>query len=160
MPKRYSPGRTECATVGERLVSGFDTYRSVDVISRLNPYETACRRNILGRFSADTNQNIGQIMIAESRARYRGYIHRKETCNDCRSQRFRWFLIHPVYLQTRMRAKRLLPGILLSVAGLAIFFVNSGFGFSGPKLPTTSLGYVSWILILIGTGLLKIGASK
>lgn len=59
-----------------------------------------------------------------------------------------------------MGVKRLLPGFLLSVTGLAIFFLDSGFGFSGPRLPDSALGYVAWTLVLIGLGLLKTGASK
>ncbi len=59
-----------------------------------------------------------------------------------------------------MGVKRLLPGILLSVTGLAIFFVDTGFRLAGPQLPDTALGYGGWILVLIGVGLLKRAAAK
>lgn len=55
---------------------------------------------------------------------------------------------------------RLLPGILISVTGLAIFFRDTGFGLAGPQLPNTALGYLGWILVLVGMGLLKLAAPK
>lgn len=57
-----------------------------------------------------------------------------------------------------MGVKRLLPGVLVSVTGLAIFFVDTGFGLAGPQLPNNALGYVGWILLLVGMGLLNVVA--
>ncbi|WP_049905551.1 hypothetical protein [Halorubrum californiense] len=59
-----------------------------------------------------------------------------------------------------MGTKRLSAGILLSVTGLAIFFLDTGFEFAGPQLPDTALGYVGWGLLLLGVGLLRTGTSK
>lgn len=58
-----------------------------------------------------------------------------------------------------MDTGRLLVGSVLSLIGLAIFFVDTGFGFAGPQLPTTALGVVGWVFVLAGMGLLKLGAS-
>lgn len=58
-----------------------------------------------------------------------------------------------------MDTGRFLAGALLSLTGLAVSFADTGFGFAGPQLPTTALGYVGWVLVLAGMGLLKLGAS-
>lgn len=58
-----------------------------------------------------------------------------------------------------MRRPHLLLGALLSVAGLALFFLDAGVGAAGPQLPDTALGYAGWLLVLVGLGLLRAGAS-
>ena len=59
-----------------------------------------------------------------------------------------------------MGVKRLLPGAVIFVMGLVIFFVDTGFELAGPQLPDTALGYIGWVLLLVGMGLLKLAAPK
>ena len=59
-----------------------------------------------------------------------------------------------------MAPKRLLPGVLLSGLGLVLFFIDGGFGFAGPQLPESALGYAGWLLVLVGIALLKIGTRE
>lgn len=56
-----------------------------------------------------------------------------------------------------MDATRLVPGLVLAVTGLALFFLDAGFGFAGPQLPDTALGYAGWVLVLVGLGLMRLG---
>jgi len=58
-----------------------------------------------------------------------------------------------------VRGPRLLLGALLSVAGLALFVLVEGLSFTGPQLPATAPGYVAWLLVLVGLGLLRAGAA-
>lgn len=59
-----------------------------------------------------------------------------------------------------MDATRLIAGTFLSLSGMGIFFASAGFSVSGPRLPTSPIGYVAWILVLAGLGLLKTGVQR
>jgi hypothetical protein len=48
------------------------------------------------------------------------------------------------------------PGVLLTVLGLGLWVVDTGFAVGGPRLPTSALGVVAWICLLVGVGLLKL----
>lgn len=58
-----------------------------------------------------------------------------------------------------MDTGRFLAGALLLPTGLAVSFTDTGLGFAGPQLPTIAFGYVGWVLVLAGMGLLKFAAS-
>jgi hypothetical protein len=59
-----------------------------------------------------------------------------------------------------MNPGRFVAGLLLSLTGLGLFFIETGFGFAGPQLPTTPLGFVAWLLVLGGLALAKLGVPR
>ena len=63
-------------------------------------------------------------------------------------------------MSDEMVGKGLLPGMVVSVAGLGLFFLDTGIEFAGPQLPDTALGYVGWAIFLVGLGLLKLAAPR
>lgn len=53
---------------------------------------------------------------------------------------------------------RFVPGVFLTVLGLGLWGVDTGFALGGPRLPTSALGVVAWVCLLVGMGLLKLAA--
>lgn len=59
-----------------------------------------------------------------------------------------------------MNPGRFVAGLLLSLMGLGLFFLETGFEFAGPQLPTTPLGVLAWLLVLVGLALVKLGVLR
>lgn len=59
-----------------------------------------------------------------------------------------------------MGVKHLVPGFFRSVVGLGLFSIDTVVSLSGPQLPDSAVGYLGWVLILGGIGLLKTGAQR